>query len=220
MMELLLLALAGAILSMDATSIGQLMISRPIVVGPLLGCYLGDSRSGLAIGMIIELVWMNVIPLGTSVIPDVTVVTVLATYWGIWSGRLAHSGSVFGPAELVLGLALALPVGVYFKKSDIVLRRYNIKLMHQAEESLRQGDESALGKIIRRALWLNLVKNFVLYSIGLWLGRYLVFFAHQLFIPKFRQGLEFAFQMLPLVGFGIFLSNFLGRKDIFRPGVR
>lgn len=215
MKELLLLTFIGAIASMDATSVGQLMISRPIVVGPLVGCYLGSSQAGLAVGMIIELVWMNVIPLGTSVIPDVTVVSILATYWGIWSARLLNLRTTFNVVSLLLGLALALPVGIYFKKSDIALRRYNIKLMHRAEDLLRQGDELAIGRITWLALFINFSKNFVLYFLCLFGGRYLVLFCQQLLGEKLQQGLEFAFPMLPLVGFGIFLANFLGRKEIY-----
>ncbi|MED5200176.1 MAG: hypothetical protein VYB51_10255 [Gemmatimonadota bacterium] len=41
------LAILGGLLALDATSVGQFMISRPLVAGTLAGWWLGDPGVGL-----------------------------------------------------------------------------------------------------------------------------------------------------------------------------
>lgn len=83
MIEFVWYGIIAALVSLDVTAIGQFMICRPIVVGPLFGYLLGDVKAGLWIGMIVELLWVNSIPMGASVPPDITAMTILATVWGI-----------------------------------------------------------------------------------------------------------------------------------------
>ena len=79
-MNLFFVSLLGGIFVSDATAIGQLMVSRPIFCGPVIGLLLGDFVTGLYVGILMELLWISVVPLGNSVPPDSTVVAVSATY--------------------------------------------------------------------------------------------------------------------------------------------
>ena len=54
-MELALVALLGGVLALDGTSVGQFMLSRPVVAGALTGWMLGDPALGLLIGTLLEL---------------------------------------------------------------------------------------------------------------------------------------------------------------------
>ena len=58
-MELALVALLGGVLALDGTSVGQFMLSRPVVAGALTGWMLGDPALGLLIGTLLELCWKN-----------------------------------------------------------------------------------------------------------------------------------------------------------------
>ncbi len=55
LMNILLLSLLGGVLAVDGTSVGQFMVSRPLVAGVLAGWLLGDPMSGLWVGGILEL---------------------------------------------------------------------------------------------------------------------------------------------------------------------
>ena len=81
MEHLVLFSIIGAILSADITMFGQFMISRPIFCGPLFGFILGDIHTGLWLGMIVEMMWINAIPMGVSVPVDLTMMTSLAVVW-------------------------------------------------------------------------------------------------------------------------------------------
>jgi len=53
--ETLLGGFIRGLLSLDVSAWGQIMVSRPIVCGPLIGLLLGDLKTGLIIGVLLEL---------------------------------------------------------------------------------------------------------------------------------------------------------------------
>ena len=66
--QLIIISFIGAILSLDRI-LAQTMISRPIGSGAIVGLVLNNFNVGLMAGAIIELLWIDESPLGTSVPP-------------------------------------------------------------------------------------------------------------------------------------------------------
>ena len=95
------LALLGGLLALDATSVGQFMVSRPIIAGTLAGWWLGDPALGLEIGAILELFHLAGVPAGGSRVPESGPASVVAVAVAMGAG---------GIAGLVLGLAAGLVV--------------------------------------------------------------------------------------------------------------
>lgn len=81
--------------------IGNVMLQRPILLGPLVGLAFGNLSEGIIIGFAIELAFIGTQMLGTAVPPDFTVGGVLGTAFALKSGD--GSGA---------GLAIAIPVAV------------------------------------------------------------------------------------------------------------
>ena len=77
-MELALVALLGGVLALDATSVGQFMLSRPVVAGAVTGWMLGDPALGLLIGTLLELYLLVSFPSGGARFPEGTTATVVA----------------------------------------------------------------------------------------------------------------------------------------------
>ena len=93
------LAILGGLLALDATSVGQFMISRPLVAGTLAGWWLGDPGLGLEIGWILELFYIARVPAGGSRVPETGSASVVAVAVAVAAGGLA-------------GLALGLVAGL------------------------------------------------------------------------------------------------------------
>jgi len=93
------LAFLGGLLALDATSVGQFMVSRPLVAGVLTGWWLGDPRLGLEIGAILELFYLAGVPAGGSRGPESGPASVVAVAVAVSAGGLA-------------GLALGLVAGL------------------------------------------------------------------------------------------------------------
>ena len=64
---------------LDRVALVQMMISRPLVAGPLTGLVLGKPLLGLEVGMLLELLWLGRLPVGAAIPPDDTQVSVGAT---------------------------------------------------------------------------------------------------------------------------------------------
>ena len=83
-MSLLWISLLGGVLALDATSVGQFMVSRPLVCGLLAGWVLGDPATGLLVGALLELYLLVSFPSGGARFPEgatATVVAVALRYW-------------------------------------------------------------------------------------------------------------------------------------------
>ena len=51
--------------------LGTTLLSRPLVLGPLVGLVLGDPSQGIIIGATLELIFMGNIKVGAAIPPDV-----------------------------------------------------------------------------------------------------------------------------------------------------
>jgi len=205
MTETVFLAALAAVLSLDITTFGQFMVSRPIVVGPLFGYLAGDIKTGLWVGMMVELIWVNAIPMGAAIPQDIMSVAILSTLWGL---------NTFGGqrSAMILALVLAVPAGILYKNLDIIFRYYNVRIVHWVEEGVISGNEQRIINGIYIGLLLSLLKAFFFYVIFIYAGQWLMLKIFYQLSPDIAGGLEFAWRLLPLVGFGSLLIMFRSSK--------
>ena len=85
---------------------------------------MGQPAVGVIIGGIVQLLWMDLSPIGVGIPFDATSVTLLAIYWAT---RPVHTAL----SQVVLALAMAVPFGFVFRWFDQIARRINTLLMHQ-----------------------------------------------------------------------------------------
>jgi fructoselysine and glucoselysine-specific PTS system IID component len=81
--------------------LGSSLLSRPLVLGPLVGLVLGDLTQGVIIGATLELIFMGNIKVGAAIPPDVITGGVLGTAFAIMSGKGA-----------AIALAIAIPISI------------------------------------------------------------------------------------------------------------
>lgn len=98
LVKTLLIALVSFIGFLEC-GVGNSMIQRPIVMGPLVGLVLGDVNAGLAVGATLELAFMGNVTIGAALPPEITAGGILGTALAIVSGNGTEAA-----------LALALPI--------------------------------------------------------------------------------------------------------------
>ena len=109
----LLIALIGGVVDLDSTATWQFMISQPIVAAPLTGLFLGNMfgeaaaglKLGLMVGTILQLIWIEQLPLGMNVPPDAALASVLSVALGFIAG---HSYESYSEREVCYTIALLL----------------------------------------------------------------------------------------------------------------
>lgn len=151
-MDLVLLSLLGGVLALDGTSVGQFMLSRPLVAGALTGWLLGDPVMGLAIGAILEAYLLVSFPSGGARFPEGATATVVAV-------ASTTAGDVLG--ALPLGVAVGLVWGQVGGLTVSVLRRLNGRLVPEPDgphpQSLAAAHLGAIALDATRGALLTLV---------------------------------------------------------------
>lgn len=104
MLKCILVGLLAAVASLEECTFGASMMMRPLFTGPFVGLILGDVKSGIVFGAVLELMFMGSIMVGSATPPEVYSSSVL----GIAIAIMNHSG--VGTA-----VALALPVSVFLQ---------------------------------------------------------------------------------------------------------
>lgn len=158
-MELIQIALIGGVLALDATSVGQFMVSRPLVAGALTGWFLGDASLGLLVGAILELYLLVSVPSGGSRFPEGATATVVA---------VASAAAVDAPGAVPLGIAAGLIWGQVGGLSVTVLRRLNGRLVPDADAL--HPTRLALGHLT--AVALDGLRGALLVGVGAAAGRW------------------------------------------------
>lgn len=120
MPDALLLILLGGLLALDGTSVGQFMVSRPLIAGTLTGWILGDPFLGLLVGGLIELYFIPTFPVGGSDFPEGGPPTLV--------GVVAATG-VGGAGGIALGVVVGLVWSRLAAVSIHFLRRANGRII-------------------------------------------------------------------------------------------
>ena len=157
------LSLLGGVAALDGTSVGQVMISRPLVVGFLAGALVGDPLIGATVGALLELYLLVSYPSGGVRFPEGATATVVA---------VASATVVEGPGSLAVGVALGLVWGQVGGLSITALRHGNGRLAPEPGQ-LRRPSRFLPARHLT-ALVLDLVRGVAVSATGILLGTHLV----------------------------------------------
>ncbi len=129
-LPLLGLLLIGSWAALDGTSVGQIMISRPLVVGVVSGLILGDAAAGLMVGALLEGVHLADIPSGGVRLPEPGPATV---------GAVVAAVSMGGAGGLAVGVALGGVLALAGGRTVYALRELNIRILGMGGEGESAG---------------------------------------------------------------------------------
>ncbi len=206
--EILSASFIGGLLSLDVSAWGQIMVSRPIVSAPVIGFLLGDLKTGLIIGALLELIWINVISVGAAIPPDATIVAVTCAALIMLTEKTFKMDNNFQGSYRMVVLALTMPLGEIFRSIDIKQRKLNAHFVHYLDREIPKGNLGAIEKVNYLSLFLFFLKGFLLSLIAIGAGAY--------FLPKLFSclpygilvGLNFAYRLLPALGLAIAFNTF------------
>lgn len=204
----------AGVISLDFIGFGPIMISQPIVCGPIFGWMLGHVAIGLLVGVIVQFIWMDVTAVGVGIPYDATATTLLAVYW-------ASSPTHASLSQIVLAVILAVPFGLIFRWIDHWARRLNTRIIRGIDGVSDKHLSAALKAGIGLGLLGIFVRYFVCYAAALWLGKWIwTLIAYQPRLTRVDQGLTMAAILLPMAGLGVCLELMLSDEPQSRWGPR
>ncbi len=196
-------ALWAGVISLDMTAFGPFMISQPLVCGPLFGWLMGQVSVGIIIGGIVQLLWMDLSPVGVSIPFDATATTIIGVYLAT---LVPHSAL----SQVVLALMVAVPFGYLFRWYDQKARRVNTFLMHAADRLSNDRLSWGVWAAIFAGVWWSFVRYILAYGVvfafGQWAWSRFGYFPR---LTPVDQGLTMAVLLLPVAGLGVALELFL-----------
>ncbi len=134
-------ALIGGLSAVERKGALQLMLSRPLVLAPVLGWALGDVHGGLVLGVPLELLFLGGVNLGGSLPENESLLAGGLTALVVPAGIAAHAGA--DAALAALGLALVFPLAALGRRLERASEHRNQLLMEEALARARSGDPRA-----------------------------------------------------------------------------
>jgi fructoselysine and glucoselysine-specific PTS system IID component len=182
--------------------LGTTLLSRPLVLGPLVGLVLGDLQQGIIIGATLELIFMGNIKVGAAIPPDVITGGVLGTAFAIMSGKGA-----------AVALALAVPISILAEMIISGLFVLRPVLNKRFERYAEEGDYKGVQRLhILSGLLKPLLMGAVT-LLALMLGSDVIRTFVDTIPPWVHSGLQVAGNMLPALGFAL-LMNLMFNKTV------
>lgn len=147
--------IVGSLIWLDRVFVFQSMISRPIVLSPVMGLVLGNVHAGLLVGASLELLWLNAPPVGAYLPNDDSFCAIVATPAAVLACSWMNISSAVG-----LALVLSLPFSLLGRAVDTHIRTVNQELLPDKMENV----EKKIVFVMRKALARSYL--YALISIG------------------------------------------------------
>ncbi len=141
--SMLLTSIVAVLCGLDRTAAFQLMLSRPIVAGPLTGLVLGEPLIGLQTGMLVELLWLGRLPVGATIPPDDTQIAIGGTFLAVAFASPEYAT----PVTIVFCLLVAMPLAKSGQFFDRMARRANNHMVKRVEQNVLTGDLSSIDRL-------------------------------------------------------------------------
>ncbi len=137
LLDVIPVALLGAVLGLDVVSFPQAMVSRPLVAATLGGALVGHSESGLLIGAALELIALETLPFGASRYPE----------WGsaaVVGGVLFANHSDHPPGSMGVAMLGALATAWIGGWTMVKLRELNAVWARSRRDAIDAGSGEAV----------------------------------------------------------------------------
>jgi PTS system mannose-specific IIC component len=153
--DLLPLALLGAVLGLDVVSFPQAMTSRPLIAATLAGALAGSAASGLLAGAALEFIALETLPFGASRYPE----------WGsasVVGGAVLASFAESPGSALTAAVLSAIATAWVGGWTMIMLRRLNAGWARRRRTALEAGSRRTVIGLQLFGLITDLIRGGVL----------------------------------------------------------
>ncbi len=139
--EVVILFIGSGIVALDTTAVGQVLFSQPLIACTFLGIFLGDFSTGLLIGVIMEMLWLKLIPIGGAMFYEGNIGSFAAAGIAIFCLRTE-------PDSMHIVVLYALLAGILFSyvggKVTILHRQFTQVIVNYAIARAKAGREGSV----------------------------------------------------------------------------
>lgn len=196
MLELILFCALLAFLELDVTYLGQTLISRPIVVGGLLGLLGGNLFVGLQLGIFTELIYLDYLPVGGVVPPS-----------GAVSAGSAVLLANFFAMDIYFAFFAGIMIGILFSFVEKGLRKYRTRILPVIEKDILEGKVSPGGVLAQSLVFQFLAVFLFMVLVCTTAGPLFAYFDQD--IPQTMHiAFKFSYFIVPWIGLAVLFISF------------
>lgn len=185
-MSNLLISLLIGFLGLDTTIAFQVLISQPLFSCSILGWLLGDAQLGIEIGIMMQLFWLNVVPVGAVIFLEGNIASMVVCAIVVKLNSLGTPNLVF-----TIAFIIGLIVSYAGARITVIDRKFNGFILNKTLEAA----EEVNFKKITLFDFFSILFYFLLMSmlayISLVFSEWLIPFLHNLFPPEADKKLVF-----------------------------
>lgn len=159
-------ALAVALLCLDQTAVGQVMLSQPLVGGWILGALFGRPLEGLAAGTLLQFLCLTEMTLGASIPSDGSFAALAGTAFFL---TVSPPPGWSDSALLGVVVVFFFPVAWLARSMDVLIRRANRRWTAKARQLIADGRYGAAQLAGLGGIPLFFARGFFLSWLVLWL---------------------------------------------------
>ena len=209
--EIIFITILGGLAALDKTEAYQTNLSQPLVIGLIVGFLLNDLHAGIKIGILIQLIYLWVLPMGTAIFPDPAIGGIVGTFGFI---VLLRSFPDRTDSVLLFTLLYTIVFTLFAGWTLIRQRQLNLKLIRKVDLYAEKGEISKIDKLFFWGLLGSFGRGVILTGLGI-LGVFVLLkpiIGFSAFLPEYcLRGIE-----IPLLGFGIgTMFHFFGKRKNF-----
>jgi len=186
-----------AVLEADAALVGQWLVSRPLVVGPLVGWAAGDPGLGAAMGALIELFCLEELPVGSVVPPNGAVAAGCAV--------LLAAGPAGIPPAVALPVGLAL--GAAHGRLEARVRSWRAALTARALEAVVMENAVPWRRLWSQSIGVHVAVTAAFVYVAVAAGGELLDRALVFVPPAASEGLDRVWRVAPFLALGSLLQR-------------
>lgn len=193
-LKALLIGIYAGIAGIDLFNV-QLHIHRPIFSGLIVGIILGDWKTGLIAGAILELVWAGMVPLAGAQPPNVVV-----------GGILGTAFTILAKQEPTFAVGIAVPFAVAVQACITLLFTIYSPVMHKMDQYAVECETKKIDYLNYLGPLILFVFYFIITSLPIYFGAERAE-AFVTWLPEWLiDGLSVAGGIMPAVGFAMLLK--------------
>ncbi len=208
MIKIFIISLVASLLNLDNSLIGNFMVSRPIVVGPLIGIILGDIKIGLQIGIYFEFLFADILYAGTAIPINLTLFTalVLGTIYAL---------PIYGAEIYMFVILIAFPIVFILRQVETGLRILNSNFATNVEKKVKIGNYCSITKNMFYGNFIFFVTNFLLLFCCIFLTAAIAKVLFYSLPQAMIYALKNTYDLLPILGLVIMINVFTQKLKFF-----
>jgi mannose/fructose/N-acetylgalactosamine-specific phosphotransferase system component IIC len=194
-------------LALDTTIAFQVLISQPIFACPILGWLFGDPQLGFEVGVIMQLLWLHVIPAGAAIFPEGNIASMVTCAIALTFADSSFPNTIFTFA-VIFGIIVSY-LGAWMTVWDRKLNGMILKYVSKAANKVHTR-EMAFLEMMSILFYYILMTAFAFVSL---LAADMVISKLQVYFNILLEN-KFSIVKPTLLGIGLMLTGFLAYRAV------